>query len=346
MAEDPFAVLGVGEDATDKKVESAFRRAALRCHPDRHPKDPLAKARFLRLSRAKEALLDPAKRRAAETQRRSRFQAQRQNTSGASSSSAAGPTLRPRTAASAAAEKKRRAAAEQLKKREAEAQDRRHRAREASERARQAAEAKRRCDQLAAQKEEAARELAAKREERKVELLDTFLRKKQANRAATVSEAARPLETARPIFGAMLKRFMNSSDQRKAFTAPGLLSAADRAELGAAVASYGLLMTEDQGNFEVRKPQAISSESDSPWEPTEGTQADKKVKRLRKRMSKSSSGPGARVDVEKTKHQKALERLQSRRRNGEGLTTTPTGSWWVADEAAERFAKDLDYYGF
>ena len=54
------ALLGVACGASKAAVESAFRRRALRCHPDRHPKDALAKTRFLRLSRAKELLLAQA----------------------------------------------------------------------------------------------------------------------------------------------------------------------------------------------------------------------------------------------------------------------------------------------
>eukprot|EP00913_Durusdinium_trenchii_P013920 g13069.t1 len=53
-------LLGVVLDAPRRDIESAFRRRALRCHPDRHPKDALAKMRFLRLSRAKELLLQRA----------------------------------------------------------------------------------------------------------------------------------------------------------------------------------------------------------------------------------------------------------------------------------------------
>lgn len=64
--EDPFEVLELDERASQKDVESAFRRKSLACHPDRHPNDPTARVRFDRLSRAKESLLDPEGRKAAE----------------------------------------------------------------------------------------------------------------------------------------------------------------------------------------------------------------------------------------------------------------------------------------
>lgn len=62
-------MLDVGPDATEREVQSAFRQQALLCHPDRHPGDLLARGRFERLTRAKEALLDPAERARAEGSR-------------------------------------------------------------------------------------------------------------------------------------------------------------------------------------------------------------------------------------------------------------------------------------
>lgn len=351
MAEDPFAVLGVGEDASNKKVESAFRRLALRCHPDRHPKDPLAKTRFLRLSHAKEALLDPEKRRAAQNQRRNR-QSQRQ-TPGASTNS-------PRTAPNDAVNKRRRAAAEQLRKREVEAAEKRRHAREKAKRQNAEAEAKRRCDELAAKREAEAQELAAERERRKVELFEAFLRKKKAKVAPARTQ---PTHVALSL---LVNRFVKSGEQR--LTLPGPLSSAERTELRAAAEVHGLIMTEERCSVKLQRCHE-ASDSDSPWEPPEGTRADKKVhwtckkcdelnkgsreacnncgakkaNPLRKRASCSSRA--ASVGTSDT-HRAALERLQVRRQHGEGLTSTPQGSWWVHDTEAERFAKDLDFYGF
>ena len=59
---DPFSVLGVDRWATNAQVESAFRKASLVVHPDRKPGDPEAGAKFWRLTRAKDAMLDPVMR--------------------------------------------------------------------------------------------------------------------------------------------------------------------------------------------------------------------------------------------------------------------------------------------
>mmetsp|Transcript_27949 Transcript_27949/g.64506 ORF Transcript_27949/g.64506 Transcript_27949/m.64506 type:complete len:219 (+) Transcript_27949:69-725(+) len=59
---DLYEILGISSDADTAQIASAFRKAALRCHPDRNPNDPEAAAKFQRLFRAKESLLDPAQR--------------------------------------------------------------------------------------------------------------------------------------------------------------------------------------------------------------------------------------------------------------------------------------------
>ena len=60
---DYYEVLGVDRDATPEEIKKAFRRLALRYHPDRNPDDPDAEARFKEVAEAYEALRDPAKRR-------------------------------------------------------------------------------------------------------------------------------------------------------------------------------------------------------------------------------------------------------------------------------------------
>ncbi len=54
---DPFAVLGLPPHATTGQVRSAFRRLALKHHPDRNPGDPSAGERFKRVLRAYRAAL-------------------------------------------------------------------------------------------------------------------------------------------------------------------------------------------------------------------------------------------------------------------------------------------------
>jgi curved DNA-binding protein CbpA len=37
-----YAVLGVGPEASAHEIAKAYKRAALRCHPDKNPNDPHA----------------------------------------------------------------------------------------------------------------------------------------------------------------------------------------------------------------------------------------------------------------------------------------------------------------
>ncbi len=57
---DPFSILGLPPHATTGQIRSAFRRLALKHHPDRNPGDPTAGDRFKRVLRAyREALRGP-----------------------------------------------------------------------------------------------------------------------------------------------------------------------------------------------------------------------------------------------------------------------------------------------
>uniref|UniRef100_A0A7S4V5K5 J domain-containing protein n=1 Tax=Alexandrium monilatum TaxID=311494 RepID=A0A7S4V5K5_9DINO len=58
----PYELLGVPHDATEAAINSAFRKASLRVHPDHCPDDPDAHAKFQQLTEAKALLLDPGKR--------------------------------------------------------------------------------------------------------------------------------------------------------------------------------------------------------------------------------------------------------------------------------------------
>ena len=47
---DYYEILGVDKGADEKTMKSAFRKKAMGCHPDRHPDDPEAEARFKELN--------------------------------------------------------------------------------------------------------------------------------------------------------------------------------------------------------------------------------------------------------------------------------------------------------
>jgi curved DNA-binding protein len=61
---DPYAVLGVAPDATEKDIRTAFRSRAKACHPDVAGDDPAKAEEFKKLRAAYELLADPARRAA------------------------------------------------------------------------------------------------------------------------------------------------------------------------------------------------------------------------------------------------------------------------------------------
>ncbi|MEM9704467.1 MAG: molecular chaperone DnaJ [Pseudomonadota bacterium] len=64
MAEDFYSTLGVERGADASALKSAFRKAAMKYHPDRNPDDPGAEKKFKELNEAYEVLSDPQKRAA------------------------------------------------------------------------------------------------------------------------------------------------------------------------------------------------------------------------------------------------------------------------------------------
>ncbi|MCA0318343.1 MAG: molecular chaperone DnaJ [Proteobacteria bacterium] len=61
---DYYETLGVGRDADDGALKSAFRKKAMQCHPDRNPGDSKAEAEFKELNEAYQVLSDGQKRAA------------------------------------------------------------------------------------------------------------------------------------------------------------------------------------------------------------------------------------------------------------------------------------------
>ncbi len=59
---DYYKILGVDKKIPQKDIRSAYRKRAKQFHPDLHPNDPKAKAKFQALSEAFEVLNDPEKR--------------------------------------------------------------------------------------------------------------------------------------------------------------------------------------------------------------------------------------------------------------------------------------------
>src|ERR1700679_2369372 len=61
---DYYEVLGVTRDVSDQDLKSAYRKQALRYHPDRNPGDHAAEEKFKTASEAYQVLCDPDKRAA------------------------------------------------------------------------------------------------------------------------------------------------------------------------------------------------------------------------------------------------------------------------------------------
>jgi len=59
---DYYEVLGVGRNASEEEVKRAYRKLAVKFHPDKNPDDPHAEEKFKELGEAYDVLIDPDKR--------------------------------------------------------------------------------------------------------------------------------------------------------------------------------------------------------------------------------------------------------------------------------------------
>ena len=60
---DYYKILGVDKNIAQKDVKRAYLKRAKQFHPDLHPDDPKAKAKFQMLNEAYEVINDPEKRK-------------------------------------------------------------------------------------------------------------------------------------------------------------------------------------------------------------------------------------------------------------------------------------------
>ena len=59
---DPYEVLGVDRKATPEEVKKAYRKLAIKYHPDKNPGDKVAEEKFKEAAEAYEILSDPEKK--------------------------------------------------------------------------------------------------------------------------------------------------------------------------------------------------------------------------------------------------------------------------------------------
>lgn len=71
---DYYEVLGVSRDASQPEIKKAYRKAAVKHHPDKNPDDPSAEEKFKELGQAYEALGDEDKRAAYDRYGHAAFQ--------------------------------------------------------------------------------------------------------------------------------------------------------------------------------------------------------------------------------------------------------------------------------
>src|SRR5258707_9702105 len=61
---DYYEVLGVSRDSGEEEIKKAYRKLAVKLHPEKNPGDKTAEEKFKEIGEAYEALSDPQKRAA------------------------------------------------------------------------------------------------------------------------------------------------------------------------------------------------------------------------------------------------------------------------------------------
>ena len=64
---DYYKALGVSKGATQDEIKKAYRKLAIKYHPDKNPDDKNAEAKFKEISEAYDVLSDPKKRQSYDT---------------------------------------------------------------------------------------------------------------------------------------------------------------------------------------------------------------------------------------------------------------------------------------
>jgi DnaJ family protein C protein 10 len=66
-SDDYYDLLGISKDAGDRDIRRAFKKLALKLHPDKNQDDPHAHENFLKINRAYEVLKDEELRKKYDT---------------------------------------------------------------------------------------------------------------------------------------------------------------------------------------------------------------------------------------------------------------------------------------
>lgn len=67
MASDFYSVLGVSKTATEADIKKAYRKLAMKHHPDKNKGDKSSEKKFKEINEAYETLSDPKKRKQYDT---------------------------------------------------------------------------------------------------------------------------------------------------------------------------------------------------------------------------------------------------------------------------------------